>query len=280
MNDPRLVLATDLDGTFAGGAAQHAAELIRELQTGQTTLIYVTGRAVGSAGELIRSKGLPSPAVLIADVGTSVVYGLGPERVDAVESEIAARWPGAQAVESALMHVAGLEPQGIEAPHRVSYWVAANRHLRSARGTPAEYEARAPDHPSFSESAEGVAQSVAMRTAAALHKLDVDVLVSGNLYIDVLPRGVNKGSTLLRVLRELSLDIGNCVVAGDSLNDRALFDTGARGIVVGNCEPSLRNALARNPAVYIAHAAGAGGILEGLRHLRLLPLAQGSDYGQ
>jgi hydroxymethylpyrimidine pyrophosphatase-like HAD family hydrolase len=280
VNERRLVLATDLDGTFAHGEERASRELVAALRADRaTTLIYVTGRSVPSARELMARWTLPEPDVLIADVGTSVVSGPHDARMTIVEQAIAARWPGRPAIEAALARIPGLEPQLIDAPHRASFWISDNRALRGVRGG-ADFEARPPDDPSFSESAERVAHSVAARAAAALHKFDVDLLLSGNLYLDVLPSGVNKGWTLHQVLKALRLETGDCVVAGDSLNDRALFDIGARGIVVSNCEPLLRQALARRPDVYFANAAGAGGILEGLRFMQLLPLEPGSEHGQ
>jgi hydroxymethylpyrimidine pyrophosphatase-like HAD family hydrolase len=86
------------------------------------------------------------------------------------------------------------------------------------------------------------------------------------MYLDVLPRGVHKGSTLQRVLRWLDIDARDCVVAGDSMNDLALFEAGLRGIAVGNCEPELRRRIARLPHVYQATAHGVDGVWEGLRH--------------
>ena len=80
------------------------------------------------------------------------------------------------------------------------------------------------------------------------------------------PRGVNKGSTLRRVLDWIGVAESDCVVAGDSLNDLALFETGLRGIVVGNCEPALARRVANMEQVYQARGIGAEGILEGLRH--------------
>ncbi len=279
-----LVLATDLDGTLAAGTKTDTCELIAELAAHPAPrLVYVTGRSEASARALIEREALPIPAVLIADVGTSVLRGVGPARLQAVEEAIAARWPGSDEVQAALAGVAGLEPQDVRASRRVSYWIADNLSLRGGARARDDFEARAPSDVSFSESAERVARSVAARAAAALHKLDVDVLLSGNVFLDVLPGGVNKGWTLRRVLEALNVDTDECVVAGDSLNDRALFDIGADGILVSNCEPALRDALAGQPRIYRAAAAGAGGILEGLRFLRRLPahaVYEGSDYGQ
>ena len=111
-----------------------------------------------------------------------------------------------------------------------------------------------------------IATRVAREAAAALDGLDVDVLVSANVFLDVLPHGVNKGSTLRRVLEWLDVDDDDCIVAGDSLNDLALFETGLRGIVVGNCEPALLKHTRSLDRIYHADRPGAAGVLEGLRH--------------
>jgi HAD superfamily hydrolase (TIGR01484 family) len=284
MSRAAWVLATDLDGTFAGGTRRDIEELLAALAAQDVDLIYVTGRSVPSARQVVAREALPVPRVLIADVGTSVLRGIGPERMARIEDGIAARWPGSREIREALSRVAGLEPQEVAAPRRVSYWIADNRSLRSGAYIREDFEARPPSDASLSEGAERVARSVAARAAAALHRLDVDVLVSANVYLDVLPRGISKGSTLLRVLAELNLDATNCVVAGDSLNDRSLFEIGARGIVVGNCEPTLRAVMSGRSGIYQAHADGAAGILEGLRFLQLLPdesaAEQSTAYGQ
>src|SRR5690625_7914512 len=71
-----LVLATGLDGTFAGGAESGRIELQTLLATrSDTILIYVTGRSLPAVLDLVEEKALPSPELLIADVGTSVVSG-------------------------------------------------------------------------------------------------------------------------------------------------------------------------------------------------------------
>ncbi|MGH7576882.1 MAG: HAD family hydrolase, partial [Longimicrobiales bacterium] len=68
----RLVLATDLDGTIAGGSDAARAELAALLTgTAGVRFVYVTGRTPPAAEELITRVRLPTPDVLIADVGTS-----------------------------------------------------------------------------------------------------------------------------------------------------------------------------------------------------------------
>jgi hydroxymethylpyrimidine pyrophosphatase-like HAD family hydrolase len=92
------------------------------------------------------------------------------------------------------------------------------------------------------------------------------VVMSDNRYFDVLPGGVDKGSTLLSLLAWLEADPATVVTAGDTLNDLAMFETGLKGVMVGNAEPALVEQLPRLSGVYHAQGHGCQGIAEGLRH--------------
>lgn len=273
------MLATDLDGTLAHGTAADRDRLLDALRSaGAGALIYVTGRSPAAVGELAATMALPEPDVLIADVGTSVLRGFGPERVMAVERELDLLWPGGEEVRERLAGLESITEQDIVAPRRVSYWVEPVRQAGERARDPSadRYAARAPGDRTLGPDAERQAREVAEEVARRLDGLGVDVVVSANVFLDVLPRGVDKGSTLLRVLAWLEAVEGECVVAGDSLNDLALFETGLRGIAVGNCEPALRRRVARLESVYQATGEGVVGILEGLRHHRVL-MGDGDD---
>ncbi len=82
----------------------------------------------------------------------------------------------------------------------------------------------------------------------------------------MLPAGVNKGATLTGLLQALELDPAVVVTAGDSLNDLAMFETGLKGVMVGNAAPAMGAGLPRLRSVYRATAAGCAGIAEGLHH--------------
>jgi 3-deoxy-D-manno-octulosonate 8-phosphate phosphatase KdsC-like HAD superfamily phosphatase len=212
--------------------------------------------------------------VLIADVGTSVLRGFGPERVDEIEREIDRLWPGKGAVRERLSGLRGrLEPQDVSALRRLSFWIEPVRRLRARASDP--FAAAAPDDPSLGAEAAALAEAVAAAAARALADLSVDVLVSANVFLDVLPRGVDKGSTLRRVMDWLGAPDDGCVVAGDSLNDLGLFETGLRGIAVGNCEPALRERVAEMERVYQAGGEGVAGVLEGMLHHGFATGAQG-----
>ncbi|HEX7051937.1 MAG TPA: HAD family hydrolase [Longimicrobiales bacterium] len=233
-----LVLATDLDGTFAGGTADERARLQRAIAAiPESMLIYVTGRCVAATRELMEEAGLPRPDVLIADVGTTVVDGADFAPIAEIETALGRNWPGAAPIRDRLDGVPGLAEQDVEAPRRVSYHVA-----------------------------DGDVEGAAERAAERLEGLPVELVGSAGIYLDVLPAGVNKGTTLRRLLAWLRRPETDVVVAGDSLNDLALFDTGLAGVAVGNCEPALRERIDGRAHVYLADGHGAAGILEALEH--------------
>jgi len=261
----RQVLASDLDGTLADGSEDARRALVEWIEArDDVRLVYVTGRTPGSAREVIERAALPPPDVLIADVGTTVLDGSSFELLTAIQAEIERDWPGVDVVRERLAPMTSLTLQAIDASRRVSWWIEPVRQRRAAGHDP--FAARAPDDASMLADAARIAGEVGAEAGERLAPLAVDVLVSANVFLDVLPRGVNKGSTLLRVLEWLDADPAGCVVAGDSLNDLALFTTGLRGIVVGNCEPALAEMVEGMDRVYRAQESGAGGVLEGLRH--------------
>jgi predicted mannosyl-3-phosphoglycerate phosphatase (HAD superfamily) len=182
-------------------------------------------------------------------VGTTVVQGEEFAPVGAIEEQLDRLWPGREAVLARLEGLPGIEEQEVRPPRRVSYWLR-----------------------------EGEMDAAIARMAERLEGLAVELVGSAGVYIDVLPGGVNKGSTLRRVLEWLERSETEVVVAGDTLNDLALFETGMPGIVVGNCEVELRTRVGHREHLYLAEGEGAAGILEGLRHFGWLE--EGGAHGE
>ncbi|MQA92705.1 MAG: HAD hydrolase family protein [Gemmatimonas sp.] len=247
--DAPLILATDLDGTFAGGTSLARRDLQEAIRCSPAaTLIYVTGRSVPATREIIAEAPLPQPDLLIADVGTTVVRGDDFQPLREVQGTIEDLWPGADTVRHLFRDFPGIEEQEVRAPNRVSYWLR-----------------------------EGAMEETLTHMTERLDDERLDLIGSAGVYIDVLPPGVNKGSTLLRVLDWLDVPGADVVVAGDTLNDLALFETGLRGVVVSNCEAGLRDRLANRKHVYFARGEGAAGVHEGLQFFGCL---QGGADGE
>jgi len=235
--DPRkLVLATDLDGTLLAGSAE-ARRQVRELFSGGlegAILVFVTGRGLESVIPLLSDPTIPTPHYIIADVGSTIVHGHDLRPVEPLHHETAARWPGSHAVVKALAGFPWLQRQSVPQERRCSF-------LSSEAGmTPA--------------------------LRAAVDALGCDLLFSAGRYLDVLPRGVAKGSALRRLAEAAGFDPTHIVVAGDTLNDLSLFEAGFKGIAVGGAEPALVARVRRMKQAYIAEGEGCDGILDGLAH--------------
>lgn len=241
--DPRLILATDLDGTFLGGSAQDRRALYEWVRTQPDVgLIFVTGRDPAFIGDLCRTQDVPEPDYVIGDVGTTIAEFRNGEvqPIPVLEEEIAARWHGmSDLAQERLAPVNGLWLQRTPFRYRLSY----------------EYDGR------FDRAHLDV-----------LTGLDVDILVSHGCFVDILPRGVSKGPSLLRLLDHLELPRGRVLVAGDTLNDLSMFETGLHGAVVGGAEAELLAATAALPRALHCRRVGAGGILEAIRAHALHPL--------
>jgi HAD superfamily hydrolase (TIGR01484 family) len=262
-----LALATDLDGTFLGGSdAERAAlyqwlQALREQQPQDLTLIFVTGRDLPFIRSLVAAGVVPRPDYVIGDVGTTIAGGPEIEPLPALETDIAARWTRGAAsadqvreeLRALLAGEPGLREQDAPFRYRLSYWYE-----------PAQ---------------------LAPTTLPKIEAAGYDALLSAGIYLDVLPRGVSKGPTLRRLIAHLGLLPQDLLVAGDTLNDLSLFETGLRGVAVGNSEPALLERLqALEPIeegslkngllppivppqrIYRSPRPGAAGILDAVHH--------------
>ncbi|MBS3895210.1 HAD family hydrolase [Silanimonas sp.] len=231
------ILATDLDGTFLGGSdAQRDAlySWITERRAG-ITLIYVTGRSLTTMRDVLESLPL-QPDHLVANVGTSALLGPAWAPHPDVEEWLDMRWRSDAAARLAARlarEFPALEPQPVVEGRRLSYF----------------YD-------------ECVPLDV---LGAVVREAGFDPLASAGRYFDVLPHGVNKGTTLLRLLDALGLPRGRTLVAGDTMNDLALFQVGLRGVAVGGSEEALLARVADLPNVERAVPPGAGAILPALQ---------------
>ncbi|MBN9425568.1 MAG: HAD hydrolase family protein [Burkholderiales bacterium] len=239
MTPPRLILATDLDGTFLGGSEQQRQALYRSLAADpETVLIFVTGRDLEFVRALVSQPGMPRPHYVIGDVGTTVVDGRAFEPITPLQDEIHALWGDAgDRVLRLLDGEPGLRLQPGSFPRRVSYYY-----------DPAALRAQ---------------------TVTTIEAAGFDCLLSDDTFLDVLPRGVSKGPTLRRLIDALGLPEQAVMVAGDTMNDLSLFRAGFKGVAVGNAEPRLLEAVRDFPHVYASPQPGAAGIADALRHFGL-----------
>ncbi|HEX5655010.1 MAG TPA: HAD family hydrolase, partial [Chitinophagaceae bacterium] len=186
-----MLLATDLDGTFLGGKSLHKQQLYRFIRdnTG-VCLVFVTGRGLESVIPILNDPILPNPDYIICDVGATIVNGHTLEPIEPLQSGIERLWPGNLKVIESLKNIPGLVYQEVPQQRRCSFFAA-------------------------DDAIEPVKLSV---TA-----LDCDVIYSANKFLDVLPSGVNKGTSLTKLVEYLGNKPAEVLVAGDTLNDLAMY---------------------------------------------------------
>lgn len=230
-----MLLATDLDGTFLGGKSLHKQQLYRLIrQNTDTRLVFVTGRGLESVIPVLNDPIIPNPDFIICDVGATIVNGHTLEPIEILQSGIEKSWPGRLKIIDTLKEIPGLIYQEVPQQRRCSFFVEDEKIIEKVR--------------------------------LSVAPLDCDVIYSADKFLDVLPNGINKGTSLTKLVEYLSVAQEEVLVAGDTLNDLAMYQCGYKGVVVGNAEDKLTDATAGIDDVYLAGAPGAGGILEAILH--------------
>jgi HAD superfamily hydrolase (TIGR01484 family) len=233
----QFVLATDLDGTFLGGTEADRAALYRaiEARRDRMGLIFVTGRDPGFIEGLCAGGQVPWPDYVVGDVGTTIA-ALHNRRVAPMadlERPIAEAWGDRGAdVRAALSAAKGLTLQPTEFRYRVSYDY-----------DPATYD--------------GTGERI-------VAEMGLDALISADIFFDVLPKGISKGPSLLRLVDHLGVDPARVLAAGDTLNDLSMLECGLPAVAVGGSEPALIERVAPLAQVHKARAIGAAGIAEAM----------------
>lgn len=234
----QTILATDLDGTFLGGNAAERAALYDWIgqRRDEVVLIYVTGRSLTTMRDVLEELPL-QPDHIISDVGTAVHFGAERAPLPALEHWLDAGWPShtPATVRSILARHPHLQEQPVVEGRRVSCFYSDEALAGAAR--------------------------------TELEAAGYDVLLSAERFFDVLPRGVQKGPTLLRTLSALQLPLERTLVAGDTLNDLSLFQTGLQGVIVANREPLLAEAAQGLTNVHWSEKEGAAGVLDALHRI-------------
>ena len=201
---PELVLVTDLDGTLLGGPSEERRAFYRWLaeQRDRVLHVFCTGRDLGAIAQVLSEDeplGLAAPHLVIGDVGCTVACGSSLLPVPLAVDPIEHRWQTLEPrLRALLAGQPGLELQPMSSNRRLAFYV---------------------DLEQFNQDLIPIIEAEG-----------ATVVLSDNRYFDVLPGGVNKGTTLLSLLEWLEVDHATVVTAGDTLNDLAMFETGLKGV--------------------------------------------------
>lgn len=250
------ILATDIDNTLTGDRA--ALDALRAAldglrANGRLRLILSTGRRLDHVLAGQQQEGLPQADAVISQVGTEIYlppFDVGMAPLAAWDARLRAQFDAAEA-RRFLDGIAGLvmQPARYNTPLKVSAYLD---------------QAPAP---------ETAVARIRQRIVAAGAADRCQVVWSSGRDLDIIPAAAGKGRAVRFLVRLWDAAAAVVLVAGDSGNDRSMFDEWGRGVVVANAQPellALRGALPAGGAVYFAERPFAAGVAEGLRHFGVL----------
>jgi len=240
------LFVSDLDGTLLGTLSEnlHFSRLWTENTSKRNPgLVYSTGRLLADTQQLVSKFKIPEPDFIISGVGTQIYDTFNNSILEDYSDLLKVDWDRKIVDEV----ISGLNINITKQPNIWQSDLKSSWYLEN--GEPDQL---------------ALIQENLMNTG-----LKFSVVYSSNRDLDILPKNANKGRALSWLLKFLHISPEETVVAGDSGNDREMFQiNGVRGILVGNAQPELFQ-LAVQSNVYCSNAFGQFGVIEGLTHYGL-----------
>jgi mannosylfructose-6-phosphate phosphatase len=237
------LFSTDLDGTVVGN--NEATARFRDFWQSlpdetRPLLVFNSGRLLDDQFELMEEVPLPSPDYVIGGVGTLLSCRDQPSLRQAYATSLGQAFDKDKIV-SIMSAVPGASVQ----PDRYQHDLKSSWYLHDASETDiSDIERRLVEN-----------------------DIDARIVYSSARDLDILPRSADKGAAIQWLCNHLDIGLDEVVVAGDTGNDRAMFEVpDVRGIVVSNALPELKAFAKDKDHIFSAQKAEADGVMSGLRH--------------
>jgi len=258
MRLPIGLIAIDVDGTLlpsvAQGISPRNARALKAAQQAGITVAIATGRRTAYTAPLLADMGLRADMPLITSNG-AVVRTLGGESIDRchLESRVARGLCGLLRPFGALVFTfdrvgrADLVLEDVKQAHgRIAIWIEANRNAIEVVN-PLELALRDGEDPiqgmvagdlrsmraaeEAIRASEWAAECECVRTEYPARDLSI---------LDLLPRGVSKGTALKRLAELRGVERWETMAIGDNWNDVEMLQWAGHGVLMGNAAAELR----------------------------------------
>ena len=213
-------------------------------QTG-ALLTFNTGRLKDDVLSLIEKRILPEPDYIISGVGTHIYDYKNKKLVKEFNDVLDEGWDleSVEKIITSVDHPVSEQPSRFQHSYKRSYF--------------------------FHDATNDLIADIEENFTNA--GMEVNVVYSGDKFLDILPKFANKGNALQWLLKRLNIKTNEVLVAGDSGNDSAMFDLkDVSGIVVANAHEELY-AYTKHKKVYHSEREKGDGIIEGLVYYKVLP---------
>jgi hypothetical protein len=247
------LFASDIDNTLTGDRKalnSLRAELDEMRANKELFLILSTGRRLPQIIDGIQEEGIPEPDAVVSQVGTEIYMPPLQEDTEplGVWKDYLMQDFSREEAESFLEGVEGvvMQPDIYNTPLKVSCYLDS-----------------APDPDTAAE---------VIRERAEASSGLYQVVYSSGRDLDIIPAAAGKGKAIRFLISFLNIEAEKTVVAGDSGNDKSMFDEFEHGIIVANAKPELKALRNEHPGtgLYFAKAEYAAGVREGLKSFGML----------
>lgn len=241
------LFVTDIDGTLIHPELQNPGLIeLKEFllnRTDKMAFALASGRNLPLVKKVIEEEKLPLPDFIICSVGTEIYYTNGKDYIldKGWSMFLAGRWKR-EDILNRINKIPWLRLQEYDAqnPFKISYYYNKLNYNHD-------------------------------QLIKALGDLwyKVNIITSHGEFIDFIPKRASKGNAVKFLCRKWAIPIASVIAAGDSGNDADMFRGAVKGIIVGNRSLELAH-YKTTKNVYVAKKSASAGILEGLKHYKII----------
>lgn len=241
------LFVSDIDGTLIApelhnpGLKELKEHLINRNE--KMSFALASGRNLALVKKVIEEEQFPLPDFIICSVGTEIYYTNGKDYIldKGWATFLAGRWKREDIV-NRLKGIPWIRLQEEEAqnPYKISYYYDKEKYNHE--------------------------QLIAV-LGTGWYK--VNIIPSHDKFLDFIPKRASKGNAIKFLCRKWAIPLSSVIAAGDSGNDIDMFRGSVKGIIVGNRSAELAG-YETTKNIYVAKSSASSGILEGLKHYKII----------